>query len=203
MQNPLFDIAQDSTSPGVLSLLESDYRNADDILRLYLSALTGLDPTVVRKRWLQKPGTQPPVGIDWAAVGVERVETWGTPYQYGDKPQTIEDPDVVTRTSWQTLRCVASFYGENAAQLADTFREGLLLSQNDAQLRRFGMTTQGVEDNIVHLPDFLFEQWIDRYDVIFKVGRSVTRTFGVRTIVAAGVEIITEKQNDASDLAGQ
>ena len=54
MQNPLFDIAQDSTSPGVLSLLESDYRNADDILRLYLSALTGLDPTVVRKRWLQK-----------------------------------------------------------------------------------------------------------------------------------------------------
>ena len=203
MQNPLFDIAQDSTSPGVLSLLESDYRNADDILRLYLSALTGLDPTVVRKRWLQKPGTQPPVGIDWAAVGVERVEIWGTPYQHGDKPQTIEDPDVVTRTSWQTLRCVASFYGTNSAQLADTFREGLLLSQNDAELRRYGLTTQGVEDNIVHLPDFLFEQWIDRYDVIFKVGRSVTRTFGVRTIVAAGVEIITEKQNDASDLAGK
>ena len=25
MQNPLFDIAQDSTSPGVLSLLESDH----------------------------------------------------------------------------------------------------------------------------------------------------------------------------------
>jgi hypothetical protein len=37
------------------------------------------------------------------------------------------------------------------------------------------------------------EQWVDRYDLRAAFGRSVTKTFGVRTIVAAGVEIFTEK----------
>lgn len=188
-----FKTARDSTEPGVLSQSESDYRNPDDVLRLYLAALTGLDAKLVRKRWAQKPGTQPKIGINWAAVGVDRVVTNGTPFQHGQKPLLESDPDVITRTSWQTLRCVATFYGPNAAELADTFREGILLSQNDAQLRRYGLTIQGVDDEIVHLPDLLFEQWIDRYDVTFRLGRSITRTFGVRTIRDADIEIISKR----------
>ena len=183
----------DSTHAGVLSPVESDYVNPDDVLRIYLSALTGIDKTLVRKRWLQKPGTQPKVDTDWAAVGVDRITTQGTPYHSAVKPKNASDPDVIRRTSWQTLRCVATFYGPNAAELADRFREGIQLQQNDSQLRKFGLTIQGVNDEILHLPDFLFEQWIDRYDVVFRLGRSENRTYGVRTIIGADIEIFTEK----------
>jgi hypothetical protein len=104
------------------------------------------------------------------------------------------DPDVITRTSHQTLHCVATFYGSHAAEIADIFRDGLQVQQNLAELKRYGLVFQGVDDEIRHVPDFMFEQWVDRYDVIFRIGRSITRTFGVRTFTnAKDIELITEK----------
>lgn len=181
--------ANDSTRPGVLTASASTYTAPDDVLRLYLSSIVGIDKTLVRKRWQSKPGTQPPVGTDWAAVGVDRIETQGFPYQLGTK-----NPDVITRTSWQRMHCIASFYGPNAAENADAFREGAQLGQNVDTLSAFGLKVQGVDDYIPHVPDFAFAQWVDRYDVFFIVARKVTRTYGVRTLVSADyIEITTEK----------
>ena len=181
--------ANDSTRPGVLTASASTYTAPDDVLRLYLSSIVGIDKTLVRKRWQSKPGTQPPVGTDWAAVGVDRIETQGFPYQSGTKI-----PDVITRTSWQRMHCIASFYGPNAAENADAFREGAQLGQNVDTLSAFGLKVQGVDDYIPHVPDFAFAQWVDRYDVFFIVARKVTRTYGVRTLVSADdIEITTEK----------
>lgn len=181
--------ANDSTRPGVLTASASTYTAPDDVLRLYLSSIVGIDKTLVRKRWQSKPGTQPPVGTDWAAVGVDRIETQGFPYQSGTKI-----PDVITRTSWQRMHCIASFYGPNAAENADAFREGAQLGQNADTLSAFGLKVQGVDDYISHVPDFAFAQWVDRYDVFFIVARKVTRTYGVRTLVSADdIEITTEK----------
>lgn len=189
-----FNVATDTTQAGVLQSGASDYQQPDDILRLFCSAVTGIDKTLVRRRWQAKPGSTPAIGTDWCAIGVERVETFGTPYQHGDKPQLQSDPDVVTRTSYQTLHCVATFYGDHAAEKADVFRDGLQVQQNLAELKRYGLQFQGVDDEIRHVPDFVFEQWLDRYDVVFRVGRSVTRTFGVRTFTnAKTIELITEK----------
>lgn len=181
--------ANDSTRSGVLTASASTYTAPDDVLRLYLSSIVGIDKTLVRKRWQSKPGTQPPVGTDWAAVGVDRIETQGFPYQLGTK-----NPDVITRTSWQRMHCIASFYGPNAAENADAFREGAQLGQNVDTLSAFGLKVQGVDDYIPHVPDFAFAQWVDRYDVFFIVARKVTRTYGVRTLVSADdIEITTEK----------
>ena len=181
--------ANDSTRSGVLTASASTYTAPDDVLRLYLSSIVGIDKTLVRKRWQSKPGTQPPVGTDWAAVGVDRIETQGFPYQLGTKT-----PDVITRTSWQRMHCIASFYGPNAAENADAFREGAQLGQNVDTLSAFGLKVQGVDDYIPHVPDFAFAQWVDRYDVFFIVARKVTRTYGVRTLVSADdIEITTEK----------
>lgn len=180
--------ANDSTRPGVLTASASTYTAPEDVLRLYLSSIVGIDKTLVRKRWQSKPGTQPPVGTDWAAVGVDRIETQGFPYQSGTKI-----PDVITRTSWQRMHCIASFYGPNAAENADAFREGAQLGQNVDTLSAFGLKVQGVDDYIPHVPDFAFAQWVDRYDVFFIVARKVTRTYGVRTLVSADdIEITTE-----------
>ena len=51
--------AIDSTQPGVLTASGSNYTSPEDVLRLYLSAIVGIDKTLVRKRWQSKPGTQP------------------------------------------------------------------------------------------------------------------------------------------------
>ncbi len=177
--------ANDSTTPGVLAVVDSDYRNPEDVLRIYLAALTGIDKLLVRKRWTQKPGTRPKIGTDWAAVGIDRVRTEGFPYQHGQKPVLESDPDVNSRTSWQTLHCIASFYGPNAAALSDSFRESIQLPQNNKVLKGYGLTIQAVEDEVAHVPDFAFEQWVDRYDISFRIGRSVTRAYGVRTTATA------------------
>ena len=184
-----FNTVTSSQQKGVIVESFSDYAAPEDVIRLYLSALTGIDKNLVRKRWLNKVGKQPELGTDWIAVGVEGVTTWGTPYSDNQKI-----PDIQNRISQQTLKFRASFYGLNSAELSDKAREGLCMVQNNNQLKRYGLTVQSVDDEVLHLPDLQDEQWIDRYDLIFRVGRSVSREYGIRTIVDADdIEFFIEK----------
>ena len=184
-----FNTVTSSQQKGVIVESSSDYAPPEDVIRLYLSALTGIDKNLVRKRWLNKVGKQPELGTDWIAVGVEGVTTWGTPYSDNQKV-----PDIQNRISQQTLKFRASFYGLNSAELSDKAREGLCMVQNNNQLKRYGLTVQSVDDEVLHLPDLQDEQWIDRYDLIFRVGRSVSREYGIRTIVDADdIEFFIEK----------
>lgn len=177
----------DSRSAGVLSPLKTENGGAiDDALRGWIAGLTGLPITSIRRRWMPRPGTQPGLGVDWCAVGVERVSTHGTPYQRNRKGAVEGDLGDVTRESHQTFKCVASFYGPNAFSYADRAREGAQLGQNLSNLLARGLTLQAVDDDLMHLPDFLCEQWVDRYDLSFSVGRKVSRTYGVRDLAAIG-----------------
>lgn len=185
----------DSRTSGVLRpLAKENTSEVETRLRFFVSQITGIDLKLVRKRWLPKPGTQPEIGKDWCAVGVTSVRTWGVPVING-KRGDIADPESgdVKSEAHQTLTVEVTFYGANAAENADLLRSGLLLSQNNAWLESQGLTIQGVDDEIRHLPDFQLQQWIDRYDVTFRVGRKVSRTYGVRTIASTDAEIITEK----------
>lgn len=184
----------DSRSAGVLTPLETaNTGEVETRLRLFVSAITGLDKTVVRERWYQKPATQPPFGSDWCAVGVVRVRSWGNPDFQGSKGD-IEQPesgDVVSQRH-QTFYCVATFYGPNAQENADLLRDGLGIPQNNSWFETQGLTVQNVDDEATHVPEFINQQWLDRYDLSFQIGRKLTRTFGVRTIANADFEIITE-----------
>lgn len=186
--------AQDSTHRGVLIEQESDNADPTDVLRLYVAALTGLDKTKVRRRWQPEPGMQPKVTEDWCAIGFTQVTTPGTPYQKGYKPNQNDPQDTITRTSYQTLKCVATFYGSNAFSLADTFREGIQLPQNNDVIKRYGLTVQGVADDILRLSELVNNQWVNRFDVVFNVGRSVTRTFGVRSISGTDIGFLTDER---------
>lgn len=187
----------DSRTAGVLPPLSTEGALApEDAIRQWVSQITGIPITLVRKRWLAKPGTKPALSQDWCAVGVEKIRTHGTPYQRGKKG-IISDPESgdVKRESHQTLHCIASFYGPSAAELSDLFRESSQIGQNADALAASGMVVQGVDDDIVHLPDFFHEQWVDRYDVSFRLGRKVVHTFGVRDLAKIGdLEIYTEKR---------
>lgn len=184
----------DSRSSGVLKPLETaNTGEVETRLRLFVSAITGLDKSLVRKRWSQKPATQPPFGTDWCAVGVVRVRTLGNPDFQGHKGniQKPDSGDVVSKRH-QTLFCLATFYGQNAQENADLLRDGLGIPQNNSWLQTQGLTVQNVDDEATHIPEFVNQQWLDRYDLSFQIGRKLTRTFGVRTIANADFEIITE-----------
>ena len=185
----------DTRQPGYLPVLESD-NTADpiDALRVYVSQITGLDLPLVRRRWIQKPGTQPGLETDWASVAIDEIRTWATPGSVKIKG-LIPNPESgkEKRVSHQTMTVSVWFYGPNAQVKADDFREGAYLGQNNDMLKRQGLTMQGVEDRVRHLPDFAFEQWIDKYEVRLLIGRAVVRTFGVRTIAGlTSIDIKTD-----------
>ena len=186
----------DSRQAGVLKQLGKEGGGApENVIRKWMADITGLPLHRVVRRWLPRPGTRPGIDEDWIAVGVERVQTHGTPYQRGRKgqPEDAESGDVV-REVHQTLHCIASFYGPNAAQIVDDFRDAAQLSQTNAALQAQGLTLQGIAEDALQLPDLLGEQWVPRFDITFKLGRKVTRTYGVRDLVKVGpIEIITEK----------
>ena len=189
-----FSSSKDSRVNGILSSESTDLIEPDDVLRVYASVITGIDKRLVRKRWLVKPANQPPIETDWIAVGVISVTNEGTPYQYGEKPKKEDDPDVITRITFQSLKVVASFYGGHAYENADQFRDGILLPTNNDQLKTYGLTVQSVGDEIIHIPELLNAQWLDRYDVVFTVGRSVSRVYGVRTIETAGADFFSDER---------
>ena len=186
----------DSRQAGVLKQLGKEGGGApENVIRKWMAAITGLPLHRVVRRWLPRPGTRPGIDEDWIAVGVERVQTHGTPYQRGRKgqPEDAESGDVV-REVHQTLHCIASFYGPNAAQIVDDFRDAAQLFQTNAALQAQGLTLQGIAEDALQLPDLLGEQWVPRFDITFKLGRKVSRTYGVRDLVKVGpIEIYTEK----------
>ena len=186
----------DSRQAGVLKQLGKEGGDApENVIRKWMADITGLPLHRVVRRWLPRPGTRPGIDEDWIAVGVERVQTHGTPYQRGRKgqPEDAESGDVVRETH-QTLHCIASFYGPNAAQIVDDFRDAAQLFQTNAALQAQGLTLQGIAEDALQLPDLLGEQWVPRFDITFKLGRKVSRTYGVRDLVKVGpIEIITEK----------
>lgn len=166
-----------------------------DAVRKWVAGITGLELSRVRRRWLAKPGTLPAIGSDWCAVGIDSIETPGTPDQVGvrgdlDKPESGYSVSV----SHQRIRFVASFYGADALSLADAFREGAQVWQNRSELERLGLALQVIDPEARHVPDLVGEQWADRFDVQFTLGRAVARTYGVRTLARVGQIVInTEK----------
>lgn len=179
----------DSRTAGVLPQIDRvGATDPTDALRSWLSKLTGIPLEKVRRRWLSKPGTRPGITETWCAIGIDRVRTHGTPEQIGQKGQLPDaESGNVLRISHQSISCVASFYGPNAQLLADDFRESCQLTQNLSALEaESGCVLQSIEDEVLRMPDFLCEQWVDRYDVRFVIGRKVERTFGVRTLCAVG-----------------
>lgn len=178
----------DSRTPGVLLPITAE--NAGDptnAVRAWMSQVTGIDQKLVRRRWAPKPGTMPGIGTDWIAVGIDRVETPGTPDEMGRKGliEQAAGGDMV-QVTYQRFHILASFYGPNAAVISDSFRACAQIGQNLDELRNSGLQLIGIEQDVSYVPDLLAEQWVDRFDVFFTVGRSVRRSYGIRDIAAIG-----------------
>jgi len=184
----------DSRTPGALS--PSVVENADnflDPLRLWIAALVDLPREQVRASWLRKPGTQPTRGTTWCAVAVKGLTT--TPvFRHGRRGDLNEaESGDVQHTSHEDAECVLSFYGPAGLTLAQRFRDSAQVLQNRRLLETQGLTLISLDQSTQRLPDLVMDQWIDRYDILFHVGRKVSRTYGIRTLTSADVSIFTER----------
>lgn len=185
----------DSRTPGILSIL--DQTNTGDpinIIRSFVSDATGIDLKSVIKDFSLKPGTRPKLASDWCGVRIADIRSWGTPYHKGIKGD-ITKPTGGSMKSvvHQSLSVEVVFYGPNAELNADTLRDALYLGQNQDALRAQGLTIQDCDDSSVTFPEFVFEQWCNRADLKFRLGRVVTRTYGIRDIASAADSVEIHK----------
>ena len=183
----------DSRTPGYMKPLEQSALDLESVLIDFVSELTGLPKNRIRWAWKQRPGKPISFDDDWCAIGLQKV-TSAQPYRVGKKGD-IEQADSgdTTQVTHQTLTVSFSFYGPNASELSDLFRDAAQLDQNFRYLNGRGLTLQSVSDEVQRMPDLVGNQWRDRYVLELKIGRVVTRRYGVRTIASAGFEIYTEK----------
>lgn len=183
----------DSRSPGFLRPLAVSSSDTESLLIDFVSETTGLTKSRIRWAWKERPGSPIPLSDDWCAIGLQKVLSY-QPYRKGKKGNIEEaESGDTTHVTHQTLTISFSFYGPTASELSDLFRDAAQLDQNFRYLASKGLTIQSVSDEVMRLPDLVGNQWRDRYTLEMKIGRVVSRRFGVRTLCSADFEIYTEK----------
>lgn len=161
----------------------------DDLFQEMVVGTTGLSPQVVFPRFQDEPPNLPKYGIAWAAVGVMDI----TPDTY---VATQHDPmgadglgeDIVYRQ--QKLDVLVSFYGPSAQALADQCAVALQIAQNREPLAAHGIFFTTSKPPF-KAPAMLKNRWTNKMDLHLFFTRQVTYRYGVRNLLSASGQIIT------------
>ena len=85
------------------------------------------------------------------------------------------------------MSLILCFYGPQALATATRFRDGLLVSQNNDELNRSGLTFLQM-GRILNLPELINNQWVRRYDISVDLRRKIIRQYGIQSLVDAPVQ---------------
>ena len=159
-------------------------------------ALTGLPGSLVRPRWQPMPPSQPQADVTWASVGVTQVETDDYPAIVHDGSGTFPGalaPGVDRMTRNATLTVLATFYGPAAEGMASAYRDALYVPQNWELMSPFGLKLREVRD-LARAPEFVAQQWIDRFDVQVTMRQQTTRLYPIYNL--DGADIVLHRPPD-------
>lgn len=173
----------DSSTGGPLSPSSTPPQtdaSLDAILQKLIVGLTGLPGSLVRPRWQPTVPKQPEASVDWAAIGVTKINQIG----YGPSVEDVDDVTALVRH--ERIEVMASFYGPNAQQYATITRDGLWLGQNEEPLDTVDMSFVDTGD-LQAVPEFLNQTWVHRYDLTIEFNRKVSRAYPILTILSADV----------------
>lgn len=179
-------------------------QDLDQQLQALVVGITGLPGDLVRVRWqpedeLQGKATPriPNQGKTWVAIGV----TASSP---DDSAALIHDgtgEGSSTLRRFETLECLASFYGPKSDGYAALFRDGLSVSQNREAIRRQGLdlTDIGATRRISDIANTVRRR---RCDLPFRLNRVIERTYPILNLLeAAGViHVEADSQGSAAPL---
>lgn len=149
----------------------------DRILSRWLRGVSGLPEYVVRPRWQPIQPTLLPPETNWCAFGVVSMTCDDNPAFVN---QTEDDTEFWRH---ETIECLASFYGPAGQQYATCFRDGIAVSQNNAELNTQGMSLAGYR-HIIPFPELINNQWVRRYDFTVLLRRKVMREYNIKSLVA-------------------
>ncbi|CAM3714321.1 hypothetical protein [Rouxiella silvae] len=180
-------LSNDSTAAGWLTPT-GDPPDTDESLERKLSqwvkALSGLPDGMVRPRWTPVQPAQPAQSVNWCGFGILSITG-------DDNPAFVNQSDDSTEM-WkhEQIECMTSFYGPGSQGVASQFRDGLKVSQNNAQLNTLGLSL-GEYSKLVSAPELINQQWVRRYDMTIFLRRKLIRTYGIKSVLGTNFTITT------------
>ncbi|OKP02609.1 phage neck terminator protein [Xenorhabdus eapokensis] len=153
----------------------------DRRLSQWLRGISGLPNGMVRPRWTPVPIAQPPANADWCGFGIVELPADDNP-AYAS--QTDEHGELWRHEEFE---CSASFYGPRSQWYASRFRDGVSLSQNNAELNQLGLSVVK-HSRITSFPELINNQWVRRYDITVTLRRKSVRRYGVKSLLDAPVK---------------
>lgn len=158
-----------------------------DFLQVWVVALTGLPPDLVRPRWQPEPPNIPDYGTDWCGFGVisQEADTFAAEIHYptGNGYDEIRRHELVT--------CQASFYGPNCGKYVSLLRDCMQLQDNLEYLTLAGMGLVESID-ITAAPELIKERWLKRKDLSFVIRRQIVRDFAVPSLLITNGILIAD-----------
>jgi hypothetical protein len=149
------------------------------VFQKMVSGVTGIDPTLVRPRWVDEPEARPPgVKTNWAAVGVSDPEP--LPGDIYLKPN--EDGETSSTQKHWKLSVLTSFYGPSANYYAGVLADGLYIGQNLEQIAPFGIKLRNI-GSVTKTAELVNTVWYGRADVTIDFVIETNRTYAVKTIL--------------------
>ncbi|MBO0737220.1 MAG: hypothetical protein J2P48_11700 [Alphaproteobacteria bacterium] len=151
-------------------------QSLEDFLQQWVAAVAHLEGPLVRPRWQREPANIPDFNTPcWGSVGVTRYLPLNL-YSYVEHHSAGDGHDEMTR--WEELTVECTFYGPDAGEVTGRFHSNLMIRQNTHLLRRVGMAFVEAGEHR-RVPEFIKEQWLDRYDKTLTIRRSVWRAYPV------------------------
>lgn len=160
-----------------------------DLLQGFVSGVSGIPGDLVRPRWQPMQPTQPPVTVNWAALGIVSQ----TPDDYPQRRHVGavgNVPGYDVQTQAETIEVLCSFYGPAAKLSAEMLRSGSYVPQNREALLLRDVTVLDA-GMVRQVPDLVNTQFINRCDVTIRFRRKLTITYPVLDLVSAGGTIDT------------
>lgn len=179
-------MSNDSTTAAYQTPVGDSPSYDEDLERLisrWIRGVTGLDATLVYPRWTDPQKQIPKNGTTWCAFGI-------TGIQEDFNPAYLQGEESAEQWSHETVSLILCFYGPQGLAMATRFRDGLLVSQNNDELNRSGLTLLQM-GRILSLPELINNQWVRRYDISVDLRRKITRTYNIASVIDGSVTITT------------
>ena len=146
-------------------------------LQTILVGISGLPGNLVIPRWQLDDPKQPEIGINWISFGLTEDDSDTNAYVGIDSSGNNQ----FMRMEALTLQC--SFYGPNSLEVGKAVRDGLQITQNLQTLQAANMGFVNTS-TMTRVPDFVNEQWVDRWEMSIYMRRQIMRVYPILTFVS-------------------
>lgn len=160
----------------------------DDVLQAMVAGITGLSGDLVRPRWQTTVPKTPEPDVDWCSIGVmtSNPDTYAYIEHLSGSSITDQSGDLSKRH--EEIEVLASFYGPHAKSNLGVLRDGLGIEQNGYAIKASGLNFVSI-DRGRRAPEFINQQWINRWDSVLVFRRMVARSYPVNNILTAEIDL--------------